>query len=557
MRDTERKFDKSTEPMDLLISFDTTGSMYPVLANVRREVAAFVKDMFGYIGDLRVGIIAHGDYCDKDHPYTIRIMDFTTDMAEIIKFVETTDKTYGGDADECYELVLNSARKQMAWRDEASKVFVLIGDASPHGINYPDNKDKLDWRIEAKHIGNMGVQVYAVHALSHYRCSSRGFYQTVADYTNGTYLTLDQFDEVVKLIKATCLNKFSEEKLDEYVSIIRENGQMTRTMDANIRRLKREKVEDVYDAPYRSSRKSTTSKKTVERILPSEGLVPVNPGRFQTMTVDSNCDIRGFVEKNGIEFEKGRGFYELTKAETVQQYKEIIIQDRETGEMFNGSQVREKLGLQPQTASGGAHEHLSSKDTKAFRVFVQSTSYNRKLIGGTTFLYEIKDLVDSGTKIEDSVVDTKKDTIESVESPVISDETKVESPVTEATTVTDVKHTKKSVKTSKKEKTTMKKETKTNKKTKTTKDAVTTDAAEAAAAAEKAKESATAVEIKPVKSEKAAKAPTTKTVLRYAKELSAAADVLATAMKSGEGVEEAKAAAQKAATKFTNYVAKV
>ena len=129
-------------------------------------------------------------------------------------------------------------------------------------------------------------------------------------------------------------------------------------------------------------------------------LIPVNPGRFQAMEVIADTDIKGFVMSNGIEFKRGRGFYELTKSEKVQQYKEIIIQNRETGEMFTGAQVRIELGLKPQVEHGGITERLSSHDTKKYRVFVQSTSVNRKLIGGTAFLYEISDIEDKGTTVD-------------------------------------------------------------------------------------------------------------------------------------------------------------
>ena len=60
--------------------------------------------------------------------------------------------------------------------------------------------------------------------------------------------------------------------------------------------------------------------------------------------------------------------------------------------MFNGAQVREYLGLQPQIVSGGVTERLNSHHTKEYRVFVQSTSVNRKLIGGTEMLYEVEDI---------------------------------------------------------------------------------------------------------------------------------------------------------------------
>lgn len=399
------------QKIDLLVSFDTTGSMYPVLAQVRREVEQFVKTMFNDFTDLRLGIIAHGDYCDKDDPYTIRIMDFTRDEKRLCEFVRETKPTYGGDADECYELVLHTAHNDLQWREDAEHVMIMIGDASPHAPSYRDNKLNLDWKEEADNLRKLGVKVFSVHALAGYRSSSKGFYKTVAETTGGIYLTLDMFNEIVDLIKATCYQQGGEERLNEFVTIIKDSGKMTRSMENNIKRLRGEEVEDTYETYRRtSSTRRTSSRKTSDEpvsIKEMDKLVPVVPGRFQIMTVDENCAIKAFVENNGIKFKIGRGFYELSKAETVQQYKEVIMMDRETGEMFNGSQVREELGLQPQSEKGGVKERIHKSAADKFRVFVQSTSVNRKLIAGTTFLYEVDDLEDTGTVIEDVATDAE------------------------------------------------------------------------------------------------------------------------------------------------------
>lgn len=400
--------------IDLVVSFDTTGSMYPVLSQVRAQVEQFVKDMFNEFSDLRLGIIAHGDYCDKDKPYTIRIMDLTRDEDKLCKFVRETEQTCGGDADECYELVLNSAHSVINWRPDSDKIFILIGDASPHSPSYSMNKDKLDWKDEAEKLRKLGVKIFSVHALAYYRSSSRAFYNSVAETTGGVYLTLDQFNEIMELIKATLYQQGGEEKLNEYISIIRDSGKLTNSMDRNFRRLMGEKVEVEEYTPTRNWRASTRRATAPGKVKEMAELVPVTPGRFQVMTVDENCDIKGFVTKNGIEFKKGRGFYELTKAETVQQYKEVIMQDRETGEMFVGTQVREKLGLQPQTESGGVNERLHADKARDFRVFVQSTSVNRKLIGGTMFLYEISDIEDTGTVITETAP-KKSETVKKAE----------------------------------------------------------------------------------------------------------------------------------------------
>lgn len=408
--------------IDLVVSFDTTGSMYPVLAQVRQQVEDFVKEMFTEFTDLRLGIIAHGDYCDKDNPYTIMVMDLTRDKDKLCSFVRDVKQTYGGDADECYELVLNTAANVLNWREDAQKAMLMIGDASPHGPMYHMNKDRLDWKNECVKLAEKGVTVFAVHALSYYRSSSRAFYKSAAEITGGTYLTLDQFNEIVDLIKATCYQQSGEEKLNEFITIIKDSGKYTNSMERNIKRLQGiEVIDDMHEVyTSRTPRKRRRTDSEEVKIIEMDDMIPVMPGRFQTMKVEKDMPIKAFVEENGIAFKKGRGFYELTKHEKVQQYKEIIAQDRETGEMFTGAQVREKLGLSPQSEKGGVTEKLSSRNLAEFRVFVQSTSVNRKLIGGTTLLYEIMDIEDTGTKIEEVEVPAakKKETPKMEEKPV-------------------------------------------------------------------------------------------------------------------------------------------
>lgn len=446
--------------VDIIVSFDTTGSMYPVLAQVRREVKSFVKTLFDEFSDLRLGIIAHGDYCDKDNPYTIRVAGLTRDADGLCDFVTNTEQTYGGDFDECYELVLDVANSEFAnkGRKDADKLLIMIGDATPHGVSYPENVERLDWKERASALASQDVKIFAVHALPNYRRTSKSFYETLADTTNGIYLTLNQFDEIVDLIKATCYQQFGEEKLNEYVTYVELHGRMTNSMSNNFKRLKGEKVED----DYTSSRYSGSAKPSADvRIKDVEDLVPVLEGRFQTMIVDKDTPIKEFVEYNGITFKKGRGFYELTKAETVQQYKEVIIQDRVTGEMFTGAQVRERLKLKPQSEKGGVNEKLHKADAEKFRVFVQSTSVNRKLIKGTRFLYEIDDLDIKETKV---VSDTAEKEIEDMSKKGIK---KSETKKSESTKKAPAKKTKSgvdAVKESKKTSETKSKKTKSIKK---------------------------------------------------------------------------------------------
>jgi hypothetical protein len=112
----------------------------------------------------------------------------------------------------------------------------------------------------------------------------------------------------------------------------------------------------------------------------------VPPGRFQVLNVDVDISIKAFVLENGLTFKVGRGFYEFTKTETIQGHKEIILMDRKTGDLFAGEAARDLLGLPM-----GTTVRIKPSNLEKYVVFVQSTSANRKLIGGTCFLYEVED----------------------------------------------------------------------------------------------------------------------------------------------------------------------
>jgi len=46
------------------------------------------------------------------------------------------------------------------------------------------------------------------------------------------------------------------------------------------------------------------------------------------LDVDERGDIRSFVQRNGLMFKQGRGFYEFTKPEKVSDKKEVVLVDK-------------------------------------------------------------------------------------------------------------------------------------------------------------------------------------------------------------------------------------
>jgi hypothetical protein len=364
------------ENIDLCITFDTTGSMYPALTQVRRNITNLVKDLMNVAHGLRIAIIAHGDYCDVNRPYVTKILDFTSDLNKIVNFVQTVEQTGGGDAPECYELVLNQSRT-LNWQSGKSKVVVMIGDDVPHGPNYPQNTQKIDWRNELGLLLEAGINVYGVHALAGCRQHSKKFYEEIAQKTGGFYLTLDQFSSINDLIMSIAAKQNGDETLETFAQTVKNAGRMTKNLGQAIGTMLNKTTS--YFAPEFFVTKTSSNSST--------DLIPVPSGRFQAMRVDEDTVICDFVRDQGVTFQKGRGFYELTKSEEIQGYKEIVLMDKHSGELFNGSQVRRILGL-----TEGVKGRLSSHNLlSTYKIFIQSTSYNRKLKGNTMFLYEVND----------------------------------------------------------------------------------------------------------------------------------------------------------------------
>ena len=153
--------------MEIVFSFDTTGSMNICLQRVRDSLQEIMERLFADIPGLKVSLFAHGDYCDAKSSYVTKYIDFTNNVQELCKFVRETGSTGGGDADECYELVLHQVRTQLNWTPGSQRALVLIGDAEPHGVDYPQNKLKIDWKKEVSALRDIMVGSFLLQLVNY------------------------------------------------------------------------------------------------------------------------------------------------------------------------------------------------------------------------------------------------------------------------------------------------------------------------------------------------------------------------------------------------------
>jgi hypothetical protein len=349
--------DPINNSIDVVFSFDTTGSMYPCLGQVRKRVRESVTRLTKDVPGIRIGIIAHGDYCDKNSTYVTKALQLTANCDDICRFVDNVGATGGGDSPECYELVLHEAR-DLNWKGD-KRILVMMGDDIPHSP--AQNPQHLDWRKEAQELKSLGVSTHAVQCLN--RRYATQFYTELATIGGGYRVPLDQFSDITEILLALCYQQSSPEAAVTYI----ESVEMIRSINRNL-----------------SAAFNIITGKAPKTVHADSRLVPVEIGRFQILDVDKDCAIKQFVLDNGLKFKIGRGFYQFTKREEIQDYKQIVLRDKLSGDMFTGGEAREMLDLPPT-----GKVTIRPKSFEKFDVFVQSTSYNRKLINGTKFLYEV------------------------------------------------------------------------------------------------------------------------------------------------------------------------
>jgi uncharacterized protein YegL len=116
--------------------------------------------------------------------------------------------------------------------------------------------------------------------------------------------------------------------------------------------------------------------------------------RYHRFSVSEEKDISTFVNAKltsntlaralGSSYVQGRGFYQLSKPEKVHDYKQIIIEDVKTGELYTGSRedINNILGLADNDCK------VTPLVGGKYTIYIQSTSSNRKLVRGTNLLYQ-------------------------------------------------------------------------------------------------------------------------------------------------------------------------
>ncbi|KAN0028472.1 hypothetical protein ACTFIV_010317 [Dictyostelium citrinum] len=223
-----------TSDVEIVFCFDTTGSMYPIIENVMKEVSKTVKSLMKDIPNIKIGIMGLGDYCDGAN--LIKTLDLTSKERDIITFIKEIPKTGGGDCPEAYEYALYKA-KELSWSSHTSKAFVLIGDNVPHEPSHTNLN--INWFKECDDLYNMGIKIYGVKAGTD--SSASCFYQEIAERTSGISIDFKNFDLITRLFLAICYRESSKTQFEKYQSDIKNDN------DSNLSKILDDLNKDSYE----------------------------------------------------------------------------------------------------------------------------------------------------------------------------------------------------------------------------------------------------------------------------------------------------------------------
>lgn len=211
-------------PTDMVIAFDTTGSMRSYIGSVRNHVQETIGGLFTNTPNLKLKIVAFGDYCDMigkgKFGNAYQETDLTNDKDILINFVKNAKNTSGGDTEEFYELVLHKILRETQWRDGSNKAILLIADESPHPLNYKyENfvEKRIDWKDEANKAKEMGVKIDTLRIHPYVK-----WYESLSKITNGTCMDFKSAGKTQEIVKAsTYLNSRSAKGISETKALYR------------------------------------------------------------------------------------------------------------------------------------------------------------------------------------------------------------------------------------------------------------------------------------------------------------------------------------------------
>ncbi|MDP1560546.1 MAG: vWA domain-containing protein [Pirellulaceae bacterium] len=118
--------------LDLVITFDSTGSMTGEINQVKRQIHRIGRTLMEMIPQTRISICT---YRDKGDEYVVKGLPLTRNLDQVQLYLNEITAGGGGDEPEAVEQGLRWSIEQNQFLPNSRKVILLFGDAPPHAAS--------------------------------------------------------------------------------------------------------------------------------------------------------------------------------------------------------------------------------------------------------------------------------------------------------------------------------------------------------------------------------------------------------------------------------------
>lgn len=197
--------------LDLMLVFDTTGSMSDELSYIQKEFEDIIKTVKSGNGNIPMRVSVNF-YRDEGDAYVIRPYDFTEDFSTAIKTLNDQKADGGGDTPEAVHTALDDAVNNHEWNEDSVKLLFIVLDAPPH--NKSEVVDSLQKTILAA--SSKGIRIIPVVASGSDK-QNEFLMRTFAMATGGTYSFITDDSGIGDSHEEPTVGAYAVEKLNSLI----------------------------------------------------------------------------------------------------------------------------------------------------------------------------------------------------------------------------------------------------------------------------------------------------------------------------------------------------
>jgi hypothetical protein len=182
----------SSEPIDVVFTFDASGSMKSVIETVKSNAADIVNEIKNSFTNIQFAIISFNE------DYRIH-QNLTTNIGDTLQALNSVSLLNG--ENEIYNQVLDRVRL-LNWRQNARKFIVLFSDSTDAPLDFPSPEAFRNVVARLKTDGVTVLNIYQEGWFKIFHNSTVQDFQFLADETNGLSISVNSAEEVPGAIKA-------------------------------------------------------------------------------------------------------------------------------------------------------------------------------------------------------------------------------------------------------------------------------------------------------------------------------------------------------------------